>query len=238
MTCPRCGLNWKIAGASVFCPACGYHVLGPEESSTHGGASSGPGNPMTVIPFPSASTGRDPVNNLPTVSSSSSLHRYKWFGSGSFQSLSGTVLAVEPLFMARRESNWLVIVAKLALGVALLPVIIGILAALALISFVFSFLGSSGGGRPGFISNVSSQVMGFFLTRKMLGPKEQDPVRDIRLRDKSGQEHLIRIQGELISGNVSVGDEIEVEGMDRRGTLILSRGWNKRTHTEIIVKRR
>lgn len=64
------------------------------------------------------------------------------------------------------------------------------------------------------------------------------PVRDIRLKDKSGVEYLVRIKGDLYAGNVNVGDDIEVEGFDRRGTIMFYRGKNIRTRSEIIAKKR
>lgn len=63
------------------------------------------------------------------------------------------------------------------------------------------------------------------------------PVRDIRLMDKSRVEYLVRIKGDLYAGNVNVGDDIEVEGFDRRGTIVFYRGKNIRTRSEIIVKK-
>ena len=121
------------------------------------------------------------------------------------------------------------------MGILLLPVILGVVIAGLIIGITFSILGI---GSSKFFSGLASQIIGFFLTGKLFGSKEQVPVRDIRLRDDSGQEHLVRIRGELFAGNISVGDEVEVEGFNRRGTLMLRRGLNKRTRAEIRVKRR
>lgn len=137
--------------------------------------------------------------------------------------------------MAKPETDWLRILLKLAMGIILLPVILGVVIGALIIGITFSLLGI---GTSRFFSSLASQIIGFFLMGKLFGPKEQVPVRDIRLRDDSGLEHLVRIRGELVAGNMNVGDEVEVEGFNRRGTLMLRRGLNKRTRSEIRVKRR
>ena len=69
-----------------------------------------------------------------------------------------------------------------------------------------------------------------------MGPRADIPVRDIRLRDPAGQEHLVRIKGDLLSGSVAVGDDIDAGGYDRHGTLMFRRGMNKRIGTAIRVR--
>ena len=87
-----------------------------------------------------------------------------------------------------------------------------------------------------FLSAVSVQVVSFLLTRRLMGPMANVPVRDIRIRDSAGQEFLVRIKGQLTSGSVSVGDDVLVEGWDRNGMLLFRRGFNKRIRTAIKVK--
>jgi hypothetical protein len=87
-----------------------------------------------------------------------------------------------------------------------------------------------------FLSAVAVQVVGFLLTRRLMGPVASVPVRDIRLRDSAGQEFLVRMKGQLTSGSVSVGDDVVVEGWDRSGMLLFRRGYNNRIRTEIRVK--
>jgi hypothetical protein len=152
--------------------------------------------------------------------------------------LEGTVIAIEPPYMAKPETNWAKTLLKLTIGIILSPFLIALAIVGVVFSTFFSIFTLGHGGRPGFISNIASQVVGFFLTGKLFGPKDQVPVRDIRLRDASGQEHLVRIRGELVAGNMNVGDKVEVEGYNRRGTLMFRRGWNKRTRSEIMIKYR
>lgn len=87
-----------------------------------------------------------------------------------------------------------------------------------------------------FLSAVAVQVVGFLLTRRLMGPIANVPVRDIRLRDSAGQEFLVRMKGQLTSGSVSVGDDVVVEGWNRNGMLLFRRGYNNRIRTAIRVK--
>jgi hypothetical protein len=154
--------------------------------------------------------------------------------------LEGQVIHIEPSYMARPDFSWGWFFVKLALfGIAFLvfgPFVIAVALALTIASSLLIPFGRRRG--PGFFSSIASQVVGFFLTSKLLGPKADVPVRDVRLRDMSGNEHLIRLKGELIAGNMNVGDEVAIEGYDRMGTLTAVRGLNKRTRSEIRIKRR
>lgn len=87
-----------------------------------------------------------------------------------------------------------------------------------------------------FLSAIAVQVVSFVLTRRLMGPMANVPVRDIRIRDSAGQEFLVRMKGQLTSGSVSVGDDVAVEGWDRHGMLLFRRGYNKRIRTAIKVK--
>jgi hypothetical protein len=90
--------------------------------------------------------------------------------------------------------------------------------------------------RGGFLSAVAVQVTSFFLTRRLMGPVASVPIRDFRVRSNSGQETLVRIKGQLVSGSLTVGDDILVEGWERSGMLLLRRGYNNRILAAIRVK--
>lgn len=248
--CPRCGL--KRSGPASFCPVCGFEFFnGAAPGGNEGPASStgdrrGPSSrqkrtPIFPLPSPSRvdrdSSGREPFpvpTSTPTqnVTDAQGFDFLRFFG---WSKLSGTVIAIDPPYMAKPEFKWPSFLIKLTIGLAIFPLIIGAIIAGVFFSLINSLFGF-GRNRPGFFSSLASQVVGFFLTGKLFGPKEQVPVRDIRLRDEVGQEYLVRIRGELVAGNLNVGDEVEVEGFDRRGTLMFRRGRNKRTRAEILVK--
>jgi hypothetical protein len=157
--------------------------------------------------------------------------------------LEGTIIQADPSYMGHPDFSWAGLLVKLTLLVLAVvvvgPIVIGVLIGLAVVALMFSFLfPSSSSKSTGCLTGLASQMVGFFLTKRMLGSKPDIQVRDFRLRDAEGQEHLVRVKGELISGNMGVGDEVQVEGFDRGGTLNLRRGRNQRTRSEIRVRRR
>ncbi|RJR44329.1 MAG: hypothetical protein C4567_04490 [Deltaproteobacteria bacterium] len=162
---------------------------------------------------------------------------WAWLG---WKKIEGQVIHIDPLYMSRPEFSWGGFLLKLLLvflGVLILgPLVLGFVVVMVAMSLLLRLFFGGGGGGRGFFSSVASQVVGFFLTSKLIGPRAEIPTRDVRVREQTGQEHLVRIKGEIIAGNITVGDEVIVEGYDRQGTLMLSRGWNKRINSEIRVK--
>jgi hypothetical protein len=239
--CPRCGL--RRHDSSSFCPACGF--IYPHTGASGHQQQSAEQTMVPISPFPKPSMGAtDSPERQRRLSGPSSMDTTRITNQGAFslqrllrwRKLTGTVIAVEPPYMAKPEMDLAKLLGKLALGILLLPVILVVGATALVISVAFSVLSFGRGGGPGLFSNIASQVFSFFLIGKLFGPRREVPVRDIRLRDASGLENLVRIQGEMRAGNLNVGDEVEVEGFDRGGTLMFRRGWNKRIRSEIVVK--
>lgn len=85
---------------------------------------------------------------------------------------------------------------------------------------------------------ILGQLMGGLFSAKLFGKEKQIQVRDVRLRDTQLQEHVVRFRGELRAGQVAVGDEIEIWGKNRGGTVMARWGYNFRTRTRISVKYR
>jgi hypothetical protein len=157
--------------------------------------------------------------------------------------LSGTVVNIDPIYMSNPDFRWgLFIIKIIFFGFAILiigPIVIGVVLGLAIASAMFSSMFSSSHSQgSGFLSNIFGHLFNFLFTRNSFREKELISVRDIRLRDQIGQEHLVRIKGDIVSGNINVGDEIEVTGINKGGTMLFRRGWNKRIKSEIKVKRR
>lgn len=236
--CPRCGLVNTAGIAS--CKACGLS-LGP---ASGGAASAAPPaiGPLLTIPtavHTSNPTAGSPGAALPVrVSAAGGSAPASILASLlGWTTFSGVVLHVDPPYMARPEFSWPRFLVKGGLLVLFFPLILGVVVGAFVISAISSVLGFGRRG-PGFISGLASQVIGFFLTSKLLGPKADVPVRDVRLRDSGGNEHLVRIRGEVTIGNVNPGDDVTVEGFNRGGTLMFWRGRNHRTNSEIRVKHR
>jgi hypothetical protein len=137
--------------------------------------------------------------------------------------------------MVKPSFNWV----KLLLFILLLPALLGAGLAFVFIYAIWSMVfGSRSGRSGGLLSSLTSQVLGFFLTGKLFGPKDQVPVLDVRLRLNSGEERHVQIKGEVLIGNFNVGDEVILHGFNRGGMLTVVGGRNLRTNSEIRIKRR
>ena len=234
--CLRCGLVNPMG--TTTCQACGASLTGASPPS-------GKGPPPNVMaPPPSATMIRSfaaPASSRATsplvaaqgtpgppqfVAGTSALSPFGW------RSLDGRVIQVEPIYMANPDFHWVRFLVKLAiLGAAVYYYGLLILVVLGVFLLLMWLL-----SKVPFLSAISVQVVSFLLTRRLMGPMANVPVRDIRVRDAAGQEFLVRMKGQLISGSVSVGDDVLVEGWDRNGMLLFRRGYNKRIRTAIKVK--
>ena len=220
---------------ALFCAACGFAfetaIPTTESGSNQAARFPTPRSAPRPLRTDSDKTGL-PILQFP----SRNFDVMEYFG---WRSVAGTVIAVEAPYMTKPETNSLWLLPRLVIGIFLLPFILAALIAGFIVSGMWSLFFSFGsrGDRPGFVSHLASQLLGYYLTGKLFGPKEMVPVRDIRVRDASACEHLVRIRGELSAGNVAVGDEIEVSGFNRHGTLMFQRGVNRRTRAAILVRR-
>ncbi|MBV9929099.1 MAG: hypothetical protein JOZ96_29075 [Acidobacteria bacterium] len=157
--------------------------------------------------------------------------------------LRGTIVQAEAPFTGHPDFDWVGVLLRLVvLTLALIfvgPVVLGVVIGLLVVWLMFSFVFPSATSHSaGCIGGLVNQMLGFFFTRKLFGPRREVQVRDYRLRDGAGEEHQLRVKGEIARGNMTVGDEVEVEGVDRGGMLIVRRGRNLRTRAEIVVRAR
>ena len=238
LNCPHCGSR-NGAGAT-YCLVCGQ-VFDNKQASLLA-QSTGPSsarlppasNPMTSPA--STSLVSSPVAGPSTQKTS--LREY--FG---WRAIDGTVIHVGPSQLIKAPRHWWKLLVKLVVAVIAVAAF-GALALIVIVSlFAFSLLLSwlfprYERGRGGFLQSVAGQFVGFFLTSRLLGQKPTVPACDYRLRDSSGNQHLVRVEGYVHAGGMSVGDDVIAEGYDRQGTLVMKQGWNKRLGTLIKVKDR
>lgn len=159
-------------------------------------------------------------------------------------SLTGIVIHVAPPQLMQSSFEFgpfilkaaLVVAAVLLFGSVALVVVLSLALASLVLSFIFGNRVRSGG--PSFFKSVMVQVVGFFLTTRLLSRAPMVPVTHVRLRDSGGVEHLVRIEGYIQAGGLSVGDDVTIQGKHRRGTWHMRRGWNHRVRAEIRIKRR
>ena len=114
------------------------------------------------------------------------------------------------------------------------PIAIAITIARTLLSVFLR--GNYGRGRPGVFSWFAQAAGASFIGAQFHRGDDGVPVRDIRVRDAQRLEHLIRVEGDFVAGNFGIGDEVEVAGQNRHGTLIFRSGWNKRTRSKIVSR--
>lgn len=234
--CLRCGLVNPMG--STTCRACGESLTGTYASG--GGVAATPpqvgaaplGSRTGATPTVprSAAVGQAQASAAVGGSAHPLLRFFGW------QVLQGRVIQVEPMHMAPAESRWGWFLVKLLVVAAILRAY----GAFLLIPFIVVALSGwllSRLLRGGFISAVAIQVASFMLTRRLLGPVMNVPVRDWRLRDGSGRETLVRVKGQLVTGSVSVGDDVTIEGWNRSGMLLFRRGHNNRISSALRVKR-
>jgi len=225
---------------STTCQACGASLTGSTAPQVKG-------PPPIIMAAPSSTTAapqsqprvRTVQSQQTSVSTASALatNAQSTSAAGLFgwRTLDGRVIQVEPIYMGAADFRWDRLLVKIALlgtaiyffGVAILAVFAILLVLLWLISKIMP---------KNFVSGVAVQVVSFMLTRRLVGPVTNVPIRDIRIRDSANQEFLVRLKGQLISGSISVGDDVVLAGWDRGGTVIFKRGFNKRIRTDIRIK--
>ena len=246
--CPRCGLRATVW--PEYCPACGAEFPHSSSASNASHANSQRVNsadiPAKSDPRPTNNahagrtilTGRTPVAPNRTAPANGDVSFVTGFEKlVRWRRVSGVVIAVDGPYMAKRESRWLVTLGKLALvAVIAVPMVVGGFVVAQVLS-MFSGGGSSRRGRDaGFVSNVGKTFGASYLASQFHRPQDGVPMRDVRVRDPARLEHLIRVEGDFVAGNFSIGDEVEVAGHDQHGTLLFRSGFNKRTRTKILVK--
>ena len=179
-------------------------------------------------------------SRVPAAPSKEQFGLTKWLPAMGWRTVMGRVIAIDQPYQVARKTNWLLALPTLLVLLVALPLILGAIVATKIsVSWfrgfqnIFQFRASDRNDKSG----MGSQLLSFILYGSLFGPKKSDTIRDIRVRDDQGQEHLVRIVGDLVAGNVNVGDEIEAVGWDKRGTLIFYRGRNLRTNSDILNKR-
>lgn len=94
----------------------------------------------------------------------------------------------------------------------------------------------SSGRRPHSGPGLLQQIFGYWLGIKLWN-RSQTPVRNFRVRESgSGRTRLVRMFGNLIEGDVAMGDTVTVFGDDSNGTLIFRDGMNHSLRSRIAVR--
>lgn len=70
----------------------------------------------------------------------------------------------------------------------------------------------------------------------LLGEHRQVPVRYLRIEDTSGQLRVVKMKGEVITGMISTGDHLLFWGKWNSGSLIMIKGHNLTTGSDVYLR--
>lgn len=147
-----------------------------------------------------------------------------WFG---WTTVHGTVVHMDPMYTIPPPVNWtgvLFAVILAPLVVFLVILLLGFWLATAILFPRFA--------RSLHVMSLPLMVIAFCRN----GNRPAVPVRDLRLRDRSGDEHGVRMTGRFVTGSVNVGDDVTLSGFSNGGTLKAWWGMNHRTRSRIRVQ--
>ncbi len=65
---------------------------------------------------------------------------------------------------------------------------------------------------------------------------KQVPARYIRVLDQTGNERIVKMKGEIASGNISQGDDVSFWGTWTSGTLSMHHGFNHNINTAVLLR--
>jgi len=146
------------------------------------------------------------------------------------QQIKGTVVHLDPPYLGKEDRSVWAVVGKVALAVALVPILLPL--------WLLGSMSRGGGSGPGVLSEVGLRVTSFWLSTRLFDHNGDVMVRDFRVRDAAGRQRLVRIHGVLSRGNLNVGDSVTIEGDDRGGTLEFRRGLNHTIQSALVVRSR
>lgn len=144
------------------------------------------------------------------------------------QQIRGTILRVDAPYTGKRDLTIAGVVGKVLLALFVLPFLLPFWLLLSMFR--------SDAARPSFTSQVAVRVTSFWVSLKLYGDRRVVLVRDVRVRDGAGQQWLVRVTGNFVAGALSVGDDVTLEGVNRKGTIVFRRGINHTIRSAIAVK--
>lgn len=232
--CPRCGA--EVRDGTSSCISCGFYWSNDSSSPENQSAKSPKVNfrPSPVFETSHRETASHPIK--PAGNPAHSVGGSFW----GWETVRGTVIHVDQPFSSKKEINLprllinLVILGLFALllGPMIIGLVLGVFIAARILSFTFPSIRGGKSCIPGIFSHMAS----FVFTHHLFRAKEMVLIRDVRIRESSGRERLVRIKGDIVEGNFNVGDEVWVEGVNRGGTIFFRKGVNKRINSKISVK--
>lgn len=129
---------------------------------------------------------------------------------------------------------------QLMLFFMFLPLLVFIFLFSTALWIAFSILGFRSISREVSPFNIANTLNSFGIMLAVIFPRipqrNQVPVSRLTIQTDQGERPAL-IKGEMTSGTFRRGDEIELTGQWKRGTLIVESGFNRSLQTSIVVRR-
>lgn len=138
------------------------------------------------------------------------------------------------------DFNYYRFFSQLILFLMFLPLLVVIFAISFVLWITLAILGFGTLSRDVSPFNIANTINSFGILLAVIFPRvpqrNQVPCVRMTIQSSNGERPAL-IKGELISGTFRRGDEIELNGEWRNGTLIMQRGYNRTLNTSIMLRR-
>lgn len=122
-----------------------------------------------------------------------------------------------------------------------LPLLVGILSISFVLWVTFALIGfrglASGVNPLSILSATNSLGVLLAIIFPRTPGRVQTTAQRLTLKTSQGEERAALVKGELISGTIRRGDEIELQGRWRNGTLVMINGVNRTLSTHLRLRR-
>lgn len=137
------------------------------------------------------------------------------------------------------DFNWCQFLTQLFLFIMFLPLLALAFAASTVLWIALAILGFSSLSREVSPFNIANTMNSFGILLAIIFPRipQRNQVPAFRFTVQNDQgERAAFIKGEMTSGTFRKGDELELDGEWRNGTLIVQRGYNRSLQTSIEIR--
>lgn len=138
------------------------------------------------------------------------------------------------------DFNWYRFLSQVILFLMFLPLLFVIFAISFALWISLSILGFRTFSSAISPFNVANSINSLGILLAVVFPRvpQRNQVPTVRLTVQTLQgERAAIIKGELISGTFRRGDEVEIDGRWRNGTLVMQRGYNRTLRTCLVLRR-
>ena len=153
--------------------------------------------------------------------------------------LCGTVTWLEQT-LEQTDFDWYRFLSQLILFLVALPLFIAIFAVTSVLWIVFMVLGFSSLSHDVSPFNMLNSVNSFGTLVAIILPRVPKCYQVAALRltiHDSKCENAALIKGQLVSGTFRKGDDVQLSGVWKSGTLFVKSGFNKTLNTSIVLRK-